>query len=153
MIEFLVYRLTTAKFASDLSGEGSRLYGGHWNERGTPALYCASSISLALLECLVHIGDRRDLPTSYTIVTIGITGRLTKPPAASSKDQQTSAVGTVLLNNPKVLGFWVPSIIVPQEQNLILNPRSPNFASRIRIIQTEELQLDVRLRAAMRLDA
>src|SRR5688572_17912578 len=50
-----VWRLTTARFArSAFSGEGARLYGGRWNNKGIPLVYTAATQALAMLEMLVQ---------------------------------------------------------------------------------------------------
>lgn len=52
----LVYRIQKAKFAIDISGFGSTLVSGGWHQAGNnPILYTSSNISLAILECLVHL--------------------------------------------------------------------------------------------------
>jgi RES domain-containing protein len=52
----LVYRIQKAKYASDISGFGSTLVSGRWHQAGKhPILYTSSNISLAILECLVHL--------------------------------------------------------------------------------------------------
>src|SRR6266567_1535384 len=40
---------------SAFSGAGARLFGGRWNSVGTPLVYTAGSLSLALLEWRVHL--------------------------------------------------------------------------------------------------
>jgi len=42
---------------------GALLRGGRWNSPGNAVLYCASSLSLACLEYLVHVRDPANLPT------------------------------------------------------------------------------------------
>ena len=56
----IVYRIARKEFISDLSGKGAELFGGRWNEKGIPAFYTSSSLSLAALEILVHTD--RSLP-------------------------------------------------------------------------------------------
>ena len=65
----LVYRICKEAYANDLSGQGSKLYGGRWNSKGTSVIYTASSISLAMLEILVHLPQHL-FPKDMVLVTI-----------------------------------------------------------------------------------
>jgi RES domain len=51
----IVWRLTRPEHAPGLDGEGARLFGGRWNSPGIPAVYCASSLALAVLETYVRL--------------------------------------------------------------------------------------------------
>jgi hypothetical protein len=48
---------TTQFSAEDLSGRGARETGGRWNSKGKAAVYAASTIALATLETLAHLGS------------------------------------------------------------------------------------------------
>ena len=51
-----VFRIQKAKYGADISGFGSTLVSGRWHKAGNhPILYTSSNISLAILECLVHL--------------------------------------------------------------------------------------------------
>jgi RES domain-containing protein len=50
----IVYRIARANYIRDLSGIGSRLYGGRWNRKGTGIIYTSETRALATLEYLVH---------------------------------------------------------------------------------------------------
>lgn len=50
-----VYRIAKSQYVNDLSGEGSRLHGGRWNNKGYSMIYTAENRSLATVEYLVHI--------------------------------------------------------------------------------------------------
>lgn len=65
-----VYRLTKRKYANDLTGQGAKVVGGRWNSKGNSILYTASSVSLALLEVLVHLPVYSNL--DFVIVEIEI---------------------------------------------------------------------------------
>ncbi len=67
----IIYRLTTKEFASDISGEGSKLYGGRWNNIGTAAVYISEYISLCILEILVR-ASKLTSPESYMLLSIQI---------------------------------------------------------------------------------
>jgi RES domain-containing protein len=62
-----VYRISSPQYAGDLSGNGAKLYGGRWNEKGTAVVYFASSRAMAMMELLVHLHPE-DLQRQYVIV-------------------------------------------------------------------------------------
>ena len=142
-----VYRATPAQYAGDLSGEGARLYGGRWNQRGTPALYASPNVSLALLENLVHIEHNEDFPKSYTITVVEVEaeGTLSFVDDLPPNREASQRVGTASLRDADCLGFWVPSIIVQDDRNLILNPRCRLYARSVRVRETYLQPVDQRL--------
>lgn len=148
-----VYRICKASRAADaFSGEGARVHGGRWNEKGTRLVYCSSSVSLAMLEVLVHTPSLpRDMVTIR--VTIPEDARIDTWAADDLPADWASAVPPVEL---KTLGStWaaacgavavrVPSAIVPSETNLLLNPAHPDWP-RCLVDPPERVPFDVRLR-------
>jgi RES domain-containing protein len=123
----LAWRLCREPFA-DLSGEGARVYGGRWNSRGRPLVYAASTAALAVLEVRVHLDLPPDLlPEDYTLLTLDLddlavetVGELPNNPRASG-DAWLAGVRTPVL--------CVPSMIVPESPNLLLNPHHPDARS------------------------
>ena len=63
--------------ADDLSGEGAKRSGGRWNRCGLPVVYCASNVSLCVLETIVHI-QTDDLPLNRYLVEVNIPDALWK---------------------------------------------------------------------------
>ncbi len=53
--------------ADDLSGGGAKLTGGRWNSKGNAVVYTSRSISLAVLETLVHLGDNVPIRNAFLI--------------------------------------------------------------------------------------
>ncbi|MBM2839324.1 MAG: family phosphorylase, partial [Deltaproteobacteria bacterium] len=49
-----LFRIAKTKYINDLSGNGARVYGGRWNEKGVAVIYTSESRALAALEFLVH---------------------------------------------------------------------------------------------------
>lgn len=146
----IIYRLTTAEFANDLSGEGSKLYGGRWNLAGTSALYTSEYVSLSLLEILVNLNKNR-LPISYTLISLELPElHISKIQYKKLKDnwqhhfEYTQWIGNEFLKNNDFLALKVPSAIVPQENNFIINPLHAAF-KKVKILNTELLELDKRL--------
>lgn len=141
-----LFRLTRAKYVNDLSGEGSSRTGGRWNPRGVPALYTSKTISLAMLEVLVHVQDRTLLPSSYSVMEIEVDAKkLTLVEELPMKEFESQELGKVMLSNKKVLGFIVPSVLIPSEQNVILNPSAKNY-DRVKLVRHFSLPMDDRFR-------
>src|SRR5438046_9834828 len=69
-----VYRVCRAVHAR-LDGEGANRVGGRWNSPGHPVVYMAESISLAVLENLVHMA-MEDFPVGYVSVSVSILDEL-----------------------------------------------------------------------------
>ena len=147
-----LYRLTTTKYCQDLSGEGAKIYGGRWNPVGLPALYLSEFISLSILEILVR-ASQSTAPDAYTLLTFQFPeNSLTDIKLSSLKIHwqdhidYTRYIGEEFLKDEKTLALRVPSAIVTQEHNFLLNPKHKDF-KKIKIVHTELLNLDKRLLA------
>ena len=147
----LCYRIVKPQWAdSALSGEGARLYGGRWNSPGRRCVYAAESRSLAILEMLVHlVGPARSAEWSLLTIEMPDEKALLPPrlpngwntmPAGSS----SQSVGDEWLTKGASLSMQVPSVIVPEESNLLINPEAEGFDS-VEIIEQRTFQLDLRL--------
>ncbi|WP_118182514.1 RES family NAD+ phosphorylase [Paraburkholderia phosphatilytica] len=123
--------------ADDLSGEGAKQTGGRWNRPGAAVLYCASSIALAALETVVH-WNAEGLPLNRYLVRIDVPDDILH--AATTVTAAAAPVGWDAIPEGKVsldLGDnWlgakksailrVPSVIVPEEFNILVNPLHPD---------------------------
>jgi RES domain-containing protein len=126
-----VYRICRQAHAV-LDGEGARLYGGRWNRPGRPALYTSTSRALAALEYLVHI-DPAVVPADLVLVTIEIPERVrreTLDPEGLPSNWSHLAVhpacqdrGDAWLTRASTAALDVPSAPIPEERNIIVNPR------------------------------
>ncbi len=146
----ILYRLTTGKYAHDISGEGSRIYGGRFNPVGLATLYTSENISLCILEILVR-ASKTTSPDSYTLISIEIPDlgiseiQLKKLKKGWEHDlEYTQGIGEDFLKLNKSFCLKVPSAIVHLENNFLLNPLHPDF-KKIKIASTELLELDKRL--------
>lgn len=149
---------TASDTADDLGGKGAAITGGRWNRPDHPVVYCASSIALAVLETVVHLG-LQDLPLNRYLVRIDVPQALWD--ARKRDTHATLAVGWDALPAGKVsldagdawlksndgLLYQVPSVIVPEEGNLLINPRHPD-AARLVAVKLRRWQYDARLHAA-----
>jgi len=148
-----VYRIGRTKFADDLTGEGARLHGGRWNHKLVPCIYTSESRALALLEYTANV-NIEDIPRALSMTTFEIPddqifqiqfselpGDWTLSPAPSS----TRELGSSLLVAAKYLAIRIPSAVVPDEFNYLLNPaHAKSFG--IRIIEMKDFIYDVRLK-------
>jgi len=147
----IIYRLATSAHKEDISGTGSKIFGGRWNSPGVAALYTAEHISLALLEILVRTG-RKNIPASYNLIKILIPDSLTIVSIPEKKLKQawehnlayTQWMGDEMLKTNAALIIKVPSAIVPEEHNFLVNPTHPDF-KKVKIITTSAFDFDKRL--------
>ncbi len=146
-----VYRLTNGDYKNDLSGTGAKLYGGRWNSIGLAALYTTEHISLAVLEILVHIKSYRQ-PVDFHLLTIeipetvGVTTMDLQKLKRNWKDDITYGqfIGDEFLTKGQSLILKIPSVIIEQENNCLINPSHPD-AVKIRIRSTATFLFDNRL--------
>lgn len=149
-----VWRVVTERHAIHaLSGEGARRFGGRWNPKGFGVVYTSSSLSLAILEIMANTGSRVfpenprsiriSIPDNISIDSIEIShlpDNWLKSPAPAA----LSEIGKEWLEEGETAVFPVPSAVVPQERNFLLNPQHDEFGG-IKVVEVEELPLDQRL--------
>jgi RES domain-containing protein len=139
--------------ADDLTGEGARQSGGRWNRLGTPMVYAASSISLACLETVVHLGTH-DLPLNRYLVRVEVPDDVWSVAAqfdARNVGWDAVPAGKVSLDAGEVWAasrssalLIVPSVIIPEETNILINPRHKD-ARRIIARKIRRWTYDARL--------
>lgn len=131
----IVYRIVKEEYANDLSGEGARIYGGRWNSKGIPVLYTSPSLSLAILECLVHLNDIK-IPPIFVTVEIEIpqvkpllftVEELPDEWNSTQLHYQTQQFGDAHLIAAKRLCLKFPSAVNPLEHNILINPLHKRF--------------------------
>ena len=146
-----VYRFSSEKYKVDISGQGARLYGGRWNNKGLPALYTSASISLSLLEVLAHAVQYADLKKSF-LMTLSIPedASIYKIPITKLNDRwQTDAgytrfMGDAFLRDNKYLLLQVPSAVIKTEFNYIINPLHKDF-KKVKLVSSRRFEMDDRL--------
>jgi len=127
--------------AKAFSGQGAKDWGGRWNSKGVAVVYTAAHRSLSILEVLVHVKGgagtgKAAISTPFYVYAVSFESALleelptsslparwnSEPPTAAS---QSLGDAWVLAARSPVLA--VPSVIVPEERNYILNPNHPRF--------------------------
>lgn len=142
--------------ADDLSGKGAEVSGGRWNRVGTPMIYASTSRALACLETIVHLAGDKPLPLNRYLVELRMpadswTDRTTFDPAAyPGWDAEPAGMvsldwGTQWAASTSTLLAEVPSIVVPEESNVLLNPRHVDVR-RIGVTKIRKWLYDERLR-------
>ena len=147
----IVYRITNEAYKDDISGRGAALYGSRWNSKGIHLLYTSQSISLSILESLVHL-RKNDIPPTQYLLHIELPDEKEIAEISYKKIKKgwhgeleyTQWIGDQFIQNKKSLFLKVPSAIVPQESNVLLNPAHIEF-KKVKIIASELLELDKRL--------
>ncbi len=148
------YRLIKKKYASEpLDPQGAKLYGGRWNSKGKSVIYASDSIALAALEKLVHL-HRADVLNHFVLCTISFSDDMlmTLPEDVLPTDwrddppsDSTIAIGDEWLSGAESLALAVPSTVVPQQANLLINPERSDFANLAKTVVVEPFIFDSRL--------
>ncbi len=148
------YRLIKKRYADDpLSPQGAKLYGGRWNSKGRGAVYVSDSVALAVLEVLVHLRDIAAMQYFMLCeITLDEESVMTLDPEKLPQDwwvdpppYSTMAIGDEWLSSGASLALAVPSTIIPQQSNLIINPRHAGFDALAKSATVKPFQIDRRL--------
>jgi len=150
----VAWRLAKARHvATAFDGEGARLEGGRWNPKGIPAVYLSDHPALAALEMFVHLKGaaakirfvmfRVEIPAGVPVLELSVpdlpAGWRSEPPAPG-----TMTVGEKWIREGKAAVLKVPSVLVPDAANLVLNPRHPE-APKVRIGPAGMFSFDPRM--------
>jgi RES domain-containing protein len=136
-VTLTVFRLGKQVYRDQLfSGHGGLYASGRWTPRGRPVVYTSASISLAVLEYTVNyrrrgwvpatVLGRAVIPASVRVEAVSID----KLPAnwfAASPPRQLQVLGGEWLERGDVAVLKVPSAIVTEEWNYLLNPLHADF--------------------------
>ena len=146
------WRLAKTKYlATAWDGEGAAKAGGRWNSPGTPVVYTSGSLSLALVEVLVHLPA--DILPAYSAVPVDFDDGLVTAMAPAQLPRNwkesppppaTQAIGDKWVASGASAVLRVPSAVVPGEFNFVLSPAHRDFG-RIRIGTPAPFPFDPRL--------
>lgn len=141
------------RLRSAFDGEGARRTGGRWNEKGIPAIYTSATLALAALEYFVNVAPD-NAPADLLACPAEIPDRLTIK-AIRARDlprswrnypapEQLPLLGSRWAQSLETAVLAVPSAVVPQETNYVLNPRHPDFLE-IAVGEPEPFSFDPRM--------
>jgi len=147
----ILYRISNSLYSDDLSGTGAKLFGARWNSKGTPMLYTTQHISLALLEMLVHTQFTDyavELDLVYIQLPAGLEIKEINLPKLKNNwvtdEEYTRFMGDEFIRSKQSLALRVPSAVVQEEFNFIINPIHPEF-KKVKITKTKSFRPDKRL--------
>jgi RES domain-containing protein len=135
-----------------LDGEGARRWGGRWNSPGTAIVYTASSSALAVLESLVA-RDEEDAPEDLILASIRVPDdALIERIEADAlpgdwqapQHERCRAIGDEWVASMRSLILAVPSAVLPEETNYLLNPLHP-ASRKCRVVASRRFAFDPRL--------
>jgi RES domain-containing protein len=148
------WRLVKERYAATaFSGEGAAKVGGRWNSRGVRVVYVSGTRALAVLESLVHLNP--SVPFQYVAIPVTFetawverfpleelppNWRESPPPPAAQQ------IGDAWVRAGRSVVLALPSVIVPEETNYLLNPAHPDFP-QLRLGPAEPFAYDPRLLA------
>jgi RES domain-containing protein len=151
----IIWRICEDTFAeSAFSGEGASIVGGRWNSKGKRMVYTAEHLSLAILEVFVHlnvptverdffVAIKAEVPDILEIEYMNI-DRLPADWYLSSSKSSLQALGDEWIDSARTPILAVPSAIVPQEFNYLINPLHPQF-DRLIIDRPQPFNFDTRM--------
>lgn len=150
-----LWRIEKSIFAKDVrSGSGARIYGGRWNSPGRPAIYCAGSLSLAMLEVLAHVSTLEDAGEKRAFFTVDIDDKWIEEIATTDLPRNWRSAlnvgpcrrqGDAWLGRGHSVALRVPSALVTGEFNCILNPAHRHYKKAAQWSAGTPLRIDSRL--------
>jgi RES domain-containing protein len=139
-LSVVVWRIATdtkTYEADDMSGAGAKITGGRWNAAGDALVYTSETQALACLETVVHL-NAGGLPLNRYLVAVTIpdavwgaarTERVGSLPVGWDADPSGRAsiqFGSAWIRSGASALLRVPSVIVPDEYNVLINPLHPD---------------------------
>jgi RES domain-containing protein len=147
------WRIVSANYKDNaFAGDGARIHGGRWNSKGVAVVYTADSLALASIEMIVNLPApkllqkyvRISAQTSLNLVSELSGADLPEDWNSRPISPSTRAIGDRWIKEQRSAVLRVPSIVVPDEYNYLLNPTHPDFA-RIKIGKPTIYYFDPRL--------
>lgn len=146
-----VWRLTRRIYLSEaLAGNGAARVGSRWNSIGVKIGYTSTARSLAVLEMLTHV-TRDTVPDGLVLAPVEVPDHLVETASGLPADwnhlpysRGARRYGDNWVRSGSSAALLVPSVVVPAESNLLINPLHPGF-SQVRVLDAENFSFDPRL--------
>lgn len=154
-MKITAWRITQSAYADNaFTGLGAWLEGARWNHKGIYMVYTAESISLAALELVVHLPEEALLYHHYVHIPVTFDSKqvMTLEPSKLPSDwhhnpppESTQKIGSGWAKKRKHLVLKVPSSVIPEEHNYLINPLHSE-AKGLRIGKAEPFKFDLRIK-------
>lgn len=134
------WRIAKSQFALDRLGTGARLFGGRWNSEGVAVIYAGMSPEIASMEKLVHTSNfipadlvlvRLELPDTPSLYLNYTASNLPAGWDSLPESFAAVAIGDSFVSSGAYLGMIVPSVIMPEANNIVINPTHLAFTQVI----------------------
>jgi RES domain-containing protein len=148
-----VFRISKIDYADKLTSSGSE---NRWNFRGQNVIYAGASRSLSTLELIVHRSSI--IPKiDYKVMVISIADdshlikeiKITDLPIdwrKMSAYSELQKIGSEWYENQETLALKVPSAVILNEYNYVINTEHPDFSdNNIKLVRLEDYFWDKRL--------
>ncbi|MES2555669.1 MAG: RES family NAD+ phosphorylase [Bacteroidota bacterium] len=147
-----LFRISSAKYSTKLVSSGAA---NRWNKKGEFVIYTGGSRSLSTLESVVHRSFiKPDILYKVMILSVPDTDSLIKTIGTNDLPKnwrefdaysRLQEMGSHWFNNKETLILKVPSAVIPQEYNYIINTEHPDFKEHVKLVRTESYFWDERL--------
>lgn len=140
-----VWRLYRAAHGPGLDGAGGRHAAGRWHRVGRHVVYFGASAAIVVLEKLAHV-DPGTLPGDLLLGRFS--GELSVEAISEPLDladlTACRARGERFLEGARACALRVPSVVLPEETNYMVNAAHPG-AAKIRLVSQRTFFFDERL--------
>ena len=147
-----LFRIAQAAYAGTLTASGRN---NRWNNDGQYVIYAGSSRSLSTLESVVHRNDIKLVPPGKVmVISVADNDRIVRQIGLKDlpTDWRTIAaypilqqIGSDWYTKNETLLLKVPSAVIIQEYNYLINTKHPDFAGKVSLVRTEDYFWDDRL--------
>jgi RES domain-containing protein len=147
-----LWRLYREQYGPGLDGIGGTFASGRWHRRGQRVVYFGNTAAIVVLERLAHLDPDllpNDLRLGSFTFDIDVPVRNVADIAQleegwTHNEDHTQRLGAEWISEGKGCVLVVPSAILPEESNLVLNPRHPRAGS-LRQMSERRFRFDARL--------
>jgi RES domain-containing protein len=148
-----LWRIVARKWALDKLCDGARLHGGRWNPIGYPAMYAGTTIEICALEKFVHLGESPHPPLVLVSIAIPDEPSLQFFPkmkefpadwAELPSPASAQEFGRKWLEAADQLVMFLPSAIIPETMNALINPRHTAYQN-IKLEVVRDFTFDARM--------